>query len=134
MISPRTCRVCGQTKPITDYPRSKSYRDGFETRCKACKKVYTQQLKQRRSEPQVHVIENVKLSVRKTGEELMPWVVSDGHEIISSHVSQEQADAVAKTSEKYLNGEIPDKPIKVVYKSTTETALARRRQRAAQAA
>lgn len=134
MISPRTCRVCGLTKPLTDYPRSKSYRDGFETRCKACKRVYTQQLKQRRRESQVHVVENIRLSVRKTGNELMPWVVSDGKEILSSHVSQEQAEAVAKTSEEYLHGEIPDKPIKVVYKSPTETALARRRQRAAQAA
>ena len=134
MSTPRTCRVCGQTKPITDYPRSKSYRDGFETRCKACKRVYTQQLKQRRREPQVHVVEDIRLSVRKTGNELMPWVVSDGQKINVSCVSVGQAVKVKDVVLKYLNGEIPDKPIKVVYKSPTETALARRRQRAAQAA
>lgn len=36
----KTCNVCGVTKDITEFYANKSYRDGCEGKCKACRKAY----------------------------------------------------------------------------------------------
>lgn len=33
----KICRICGEEKPITDFPVNKQYRDGYDTRCQCCK-------------------------------------------------------------------------------------------------
>lgn len=132
MISPRLCSTCRQLKPITEFYRSACHAGGYERRCKSCRRSRGRKSGQRLQVPLR--VEEIRLSIRKTGDELMPWVVSDGQEINVACVSVGQAVKVKDVVLKYLNGEIPDKPIKVVYKSPTETALARRRQRGAQAA
>lgn len=34
----KQCSECGEVKPITDFPKNKTRKDGFEYRCKSCKK------------------------------------------------------------------------------------------------
>lgn len=36
----KTCTKCGEEKPLTDYSRDKSKRDGLRAQCKACRKAY----------------------------------------------------------------------------------------------
>lgn len=33
----KICRICGEKKPITDFPVNNQYIDGYDTRCKGCK-------------------------------------------------------------------------------------------------
>lgn len=33
----KICRICGEEKPITDFPVTKQYKDGYDTRCRLCK-------------------------------------------------------------------------------------------------
>jgi hypothetical protein len=33
----KICRICGEEKPITDFPVNSQYIDGYDTRCKGCK-------------------------------------------------------------------------------------------------
>lgn len=35
----KTCRLCYQTKPITEFYKNSANRDGLDTRCKTCTKV-----------------------------------------------------------------------------------------------
>lgn len=132
MISPRLCSTCRQLKPITEFYRSTCHAGGYERRCKSCRRSHGRKSGQRPQDPLRG--EEIRLSIRKTGDELLPWVVSDGQEINVGYGSADKAIKVKDVVLKYLTDEIPDRPIKVVYKSPTETALARRRQRAAQAA
>ncbi len=39
-IPQKTCTRCGQTKPLTDFNRDKSRRDGYRDRCKNCIRDY----------------------------------------------------------------------------------------------
>lgn len=32
----KICRICGEEKPITDFPKHPQYKDGHDTRCKSC--------------------------------------------------------------------------------------------------
>ena len=32
----KICRICGEEKPITDFVKNNLYKDGYDTRCKAC--------------------------------------------------------------------------------------------------
>ena len=32
----KICRICGEEKPITDFPKNKQYKDGYDTRCRCC--------------------------------------------------------------------------------------------------
>ena len=32
----KICRICGEEKPITDFPKNNQYKDGYDTRCKCC--------------------------------------------------------------------------------------------------
>lgn len=36
----KSCRKCGQPKPLTDFPKRRSSRDGRDAWCKVCKKAY----------------------------------------------------------------------------------------------
>jgi len=33
----KTCRICTQSKPYTDFYKESQYKDGYRTECKACK-------------------------------------------------------------------------------------------------
>lgn len=35
----KICRICGVEKPITDFPKNKQYKDGYDTRCQCCRNV-----------------------------------------------------------------------------------------------
>ena len=52
-IEPRTCRLCNETKPLTDYPRSgRTNKNGSEGRCRACTAcTYAQRKARRASRP-----------------------------------------------------------------------------------
>lgn len=32
----KICRICGEEKPITDFPRNYLFKDGYNTLCKCC--------------------------------------------------------------------------------------------------
>lgn len=32
----KICRICGEEKPITDFPKHHQCKDGYDTRCKSC--------------------------------------------------------------------------------------------------
>lgn len=32
----KICRICGEEKPITDFPKHHQCKDGYDTRCKCC--------------------------------------------------------------------------------------------------
>lgn len=36
----KICRICGEEKPITDLTKNNQYKDGYDTRCKACTNAY----------------------------------------------------------------------------------------------
>ena len=36
----KICRICGEEKPITDFVKNNQYKDGYDTRCKACVCAY----------------------------------------------------------------------------------------------
>jgi hypothetical protein len=36
----KTCKICGQSKPIEDFYKSPNSPDGYAPRCKECKKAY----------------------------------------------------------------------------------------------
>lgn len=131
MISPRLCSTCRQLKPITEFYRSTCHAGGYERRCKSCRRSRGRKSGQRPQDPLRG--EEIRLSIRKAGDELMPWVVSDGQEINVSCVSVGQAIGVKDSVLKYLTDEIPDNPIKIEYKTLTAFAL-RKRQVRAQAA
>lgn len=42
MTTTKQCRVCDEVKDITEYYRNKRSKDGYDTRCKECTKVYNQ--------------------------------------------------------------------------------------------
>lgn len=33
----KICRICGEEKPITDFPKNNLYKDGYDTRCRCCR-------------------------------------------------------------------------------------------------
>ena len=33
----KICRICGEEKPITDFPKNNLYKDGYDTRCQCCR-------------------------------------------------------------------------------------------------
>ncbi len=33
----KICRLCGEEKPISEFPKNKLYADGLDTRCCSCK-------------------------------------------------------------------------------------------------
>lgn len=33
----KICRICGEEKLITDFPKNNQYKDGYDTRCQCCK-------------------------------------------------------------------------------------------------
>lgn len=39
----KTCTICGQTKPLTEFYKNSTYLDGYEGRCKECRKAYQKQ-------------------------------------------------------------------------------------------
>lgn len=46
----KTCRDCGQTKPITAFYRNATYSDGYMSSCKECKKAYQAQWREENRE------------------------------------------------------------------------------------
>lgn len=36
----KICRLCGEEKPISDFPKHNQYLDGYDTRCKCCVNAY----------------------------------------------------------------------------------------------
>lgn len=36
----KTCKTCGATKPLTEYPAAKGYAGGYKPHCKPCINVY----------------------------------------------------------------------------------------------
>lgn len=127
MISPRLCKTCDQLKPISEFYRSAVHVDGYERCCKACRREQNLQWKKRPKDPLR--VEEIRLSIRKTGDELMPWVVSDGQEINVACVSVDQAIEVKDVVLKYLTDEIPDRPLNLSRKPPTASALRERRER-----
>lgn len=47
----RTCRKCGQPKPITEYYKHLGQKDGLEVRCKECVRAYSRQYRQTHGQP-----------------------------------------------------------------------------------
>lgn len=43
----KTCRCCGEEKPLADFNRDKTTRDGVKTRCRSCDREYNAWLYQR---------------------------------------------------------------------------------------
>ena len=41
----KICRVCGNEKPLDDFPKNHQYADGHDTRCKACFNEYQKRLR-----------------------------------------------------------------------------------------
>lgn len=39
----KICRICGEEKPITDFPTNKQYKNGYDTRCRCCKNDYVRE-------------------------------------------------------------------------------------------
>ena len=37
----KICRICGQEKPLSEFPKNSQCKDGFDTRCKCCANAYT---------------------------------------------------------------------------------------------
>lgn len=127
MISPRLCKTCEQLKPINSFYRSNVHADGYEWRCKPCRKAQRRQSEKHPKDPLR--VEEIRLSIRKTGNEPMPWVVSDGQKINVSCVSVGQAIKIKDVVLKYLTDEIPDRPLKLTHKPPTPSALRKRRER-----
>ncbi len=46
----KTCRKCGEAKPIVDFPRHKRTRDGLSSWCRLCHYAATTRTKQTRRE------------------------------------------------------------------------------------
>lgn len=40
----KKCRICGEVLPITEFYKQESCADGYETKCKACKKLLSNTL------------------------------------------------------------------------------------------
>lgn len=36
----KICRICGEEKPISDFPKHHQCKDGIDTRCKCCANAY----------------------------------------------------------------------------------------------
>jgi superfamily II helicase len=43
----KICRICVEEKPITDFAKNNQYKDGYDTRCKACVTAYHKTLKRK---------------------------------------------------------------------------------------
>lgn len=41
----KICRLCGEEKPISDFPKHNQYLDGYDTRCKCCFNAYQNTLR-----------------------------------------------------------------------------------------
>lgn len=61
------CNKCGQEKPISEFGKNKSKKDGLQTQCKACVKLYKQK---HYSENKSYYIEKAKAYRQKGRENL----------------------------------------------------------------
>lgn len=43
----KICRICGINKSLTEFGKDKSYKDGYNTQCKECRKIYTAQQREK---------------------------------------------------------------------------------------
>lgn len=50
-LGKKRCRVCGQVKPLEEFPRSKSHRDGRDSACGACVKEIARQRRAKSEQP-----------------------------------------------------------------------------------
>lgn len=41
----KICRICGEEKPISDFPKNNNYADGYDNRCKVCVNAYQRALR-----------------------------------------------------------------------------------------
>lgn len=63
-VSVKFCPVCQTTKPVTDFYRCKSFRDGLDRRCSLCSKASRDQYRQTSAGKEAHRLESKRF--RKT--------------------------------------------------------------------
>lgn len=39
MVAEKTCTRCGETKPVAEFHRNRTRRDGLQSRCKVCQRA-----------------------------------------------------------------------------------------------
>lgn len=55
--SDRHCRLCGETKPIQDFPRHRARKDGIGSACLACCRLRSKAWRQQRQAQKTPTIE-----------------------------------------------------------------------------
>lgn len=54
----KDCNVCGETKPISEFPKHRSARDGYWKRCRICHGIKTTEGRRRGKARRMQVIES----------------------------------------------------------------------------